>query len=503
MRQILTESLLLSLLGGVAGLAVAYAGSYRMLALAFPHARNMPVDANPSLPILAFAFLVSLITGVLFGTAPAWLSSHAQPADALRGVNRGSGSAGDRSSLPQRALIVLQVALSMVLLAGALLMTESLRNLEHQDFGIATANRYVVEFDPEGVGYSLDRLPALYRQIEDRFAALPAMVNVSLVRYIPLGGNMWGSCVIPQGHPAPGPNGKCFAIWDRASTHFLDSIGVPIVRGRNFSAQDTATSPQVAIVNQAFVKHFFPDQDPIGKHFGVNTPQYSGAFEIAGVFADFKMTDPRAEVRPLFFRPLSQQFSGYKETDADAAEKSSMFVNFIILDFAQAPSDVEVLIRRTLAAIDPNLTVVHFSPYDAEVAENFNQDRLVARLTNLFGALALILASVGLYGVMSYSVVRRTSEIGIRMALGAARSGVVAMVLRGALWQLLIGLAVGIPAALLAGHLMTSLLYGVQAYDPLAFLGAILLLTTCATVAGFIPARRAASIDPMQALRAD
>jgi ABC-type antimicrobial peptide transport system permease subunit len=180
-----------------------------------------------------------------------------------------------------------------------------------------------------------------------------------------------------------------------------------------------------------------------------------------------------------------------------------MFVNFIILDFAQAPADVEVLARGTLAAVDPNLPVMHFSPYDVEVAGNFNQDRLLARLTSLFGTLALILASVGLYGVMSYSVVRRTSEIGIRMALGAARSGVVAMVLRGALSQLLLGLVVGIPAALVVGHLMTSLLYEVRAYDPLAFLGAILLLTTCATVVGFIPARRAASIDPMRALRTD
>jgi len=180
-----------------------------------------------------------------------------------------------------------------------------------------------------------------------------------------------------------------------------------------------------------------------------------------------------------------------------------MFLNFIILDFTQAPSDAEALTRKTLAAIDPNLAVTHFSPYDAEVAGNFNQDRLLARLTSSFGVLALTLASVGLYGVMSYSVVRRTIEICIRMALGAARSGVVVMMLRGALWQLLIGLAIGIPAALMASHLMTTLLYDVKIYDPLAFLSAILLLAICSGVAAFIPARRAASIDPMEALRAD
>ena len=499
-RQILTESVLLSLIGGAAGLAVAYAGSHMMLTLAFPHARNMPVQASPSLQVLGFAFLVSLVTGVVFGTAPAWMSSHAQPADALRGVNR---STGDHSSMPQRGLVILQVALSVVLLAGAFLMTKSLSNLEHQDLGITTANRYVLQFDPKGIGYTLDRLPALYREIEARFSALPGMANVSLVRYIPLGGNMWGSCVIPQGHPAPGPKDDCFAVWDRASTHFLESIGVHIVRGRNFTAQDTATTQPVVIVNQAFARHFFPNQDPVGKHFGVDKPQYSGAYEIVGVFPDFKMTNPRREVRPLFFRSLSQQFTGYKEPEADAAEKSSMFANFIILDFIQAPQDAEAMARKTLAEIDPNLSVVRFSTYDSQVAGNFNQDRLIARLTSLFGALALGLASVGLYGVMSYFVARRTAEIGIRMSLGATRLSVVAMVLRGAFSQIAIGLVLGVPVALLAGHLMASQLYGVSGYDPSAMAASILVLGLCATAAGFIPARRAASIDPIQALRTE
>jgi macrolide transport system ATP-binding/permease protein len=499
-HQILTESVLLSLIGGIAGLTIAYAGSHMMLALAFPHARNMPVDATPSLPILGFAFFISLITGVIFGTAPAWLSSHTRPVDALRGVGR---SAGDRSSMPQQGLVILQVALSVVLLAGAFLMTRSLRNLEHQDFGITTTNRYVLEFDPKGVGYTIDRLPALYREIEDRFSALPGIANVSLVRYIPLGGNMWGSCVIPQGRPAPGPKDNCFAVWDRASTNFMQSIGVPIIRGRNFTTQDTATTQLVAIVNQAFAKQFFPNQDPIGKHFGVGLPQYSETYEIAGVFPNFKMTDPRADARPLFFLPLTQRFTGLKEPEADAAEKSSMFMSFIILDFTQPPPNADALVRKTLTQIDPNLSVNRFSTYDSEVAGNFNQDRLIARLTSLFGLLALGLASVGLYGVMSYFVARRTAEIGIRMSLGATRLSVVAMVLRGAFLQIALGLALGVPIALLAGRLVASQLYGVSAHDPLALVAAISVLALCATAAGFIPARRAASIDPIQALRSE
>jgi len=497
-RQILTQSVLLSLIGGAAGLTVAYGLSHMILAVAFPEAHNMPLQASPSLPVLGFAFLVSLLTGVIFGIAPAWLASLAKPAEALRGANR---SARDRSSLPQKALVVLQVSLSVVLLAGAFLMARSLAGLEHQNFGIATANRYVLEFDPLGAGYTLDRLPALYRQMEDRLSALPGVADVSLARYTPLGGNSYGTCIVQQGHAAPGPNDKCYSSWVRVSTSFLDSIGVPVVRGRNFSAQDTQGSTPVALVNQTFARTFFPNQDPIGKHFGLMSPKDSGAFDIAGVFADFKMTDPRGEVEPVFLRPLSQQYLGYTVPEAISSEQSSMFVGSVIVHFNRPQQDAEALVRHTLDSIDPNLSVFHFVPYDSEVAENFNQDRLIARLTSLFGVLALILASVGLYGVMSYFVARRTAEIGIRMALGATRSSVVNLVLRGALGQILAGLALGIPAALFAGHMMASLLFNVSGYDPFALIGATLVLGVCAGAAGFIPARRAASIDPMQALR--
>jgi len=499
-RQILTESILLSCIGGLAGLLVAYFGSHAILALAFPDARNMPINASPSLPVLGFAFLVSLLTGVLFGTAPAWMSAQAQPADALRGANR---STRDRSSLPQKALVVFQAALSLVLLAGAILMTKTLINLEHQNFGIATSNRYVLHFDPAGAGYTIDRVPGLYRQIEDRFAALPGVSNVGLALYSPLEGDNWGECVIQQGHPAPRPGDNCGSTWDRASTHFLDSIGVPVVRGRGFTAQDTNAAPQVAIVNQEFAKHFFPNQDPIGQHFGIDDVKYSGSFEIVGVFADFKMNNPRSATRSVFLRPLAQQFAGYKEAEMVSGETQSMFINSIVLGFNAPQPNADALIRQTLAGVDPNLTVEDLRTLDAQVSGNFDQERLVAQLSTLFGILSLILASVGLYGVMSYFVARRTSEIGIRMALGATRSSVVSMIMRGALAQVLIGLAIGIPATLYAGYLMKSLLYGVGSYDPWALAGAPLALLVCAAAAGFIPARRAASIDPMKALRTD
>ena len=499
-RQILTESVLLSCIGGLAGLVVAYAGAHSILALAFPEARNMPVGANPSTTILAFAFLVSLLTGILFGVGPAWLSSHAQPAEVLRGANR---STRDGSSLPQKALVVFQAALSLVLLAGAMLMTKSLGNLENQNFGIATANRYVLHLDPAGAGYSIERLPGLYRQIEDRFSALPGVGNVSMALYSPLEGDNWGECVIQQGHPAPGPDAQCGSTWDRVSTHFLSSIGVPVVNGRDFSESDTANSQQVALVNESFVKRFFPNQNPVGQHFGIDLTQYSGAFEIVGVFRDFKMNNPRDAVRPVFLRPLSQQFLDYREAPIISGENQSMFINSIILSFDRPQTNPEELIRRTLASIDPNLTVTDLRTFNSQVAGNFNGERLVARLTGLFGMVALILASIGLYGVMSYFVVRRTNEIGIRMALGATRNSVVAMIMKGAAWQILLGLAIGIPCALIAGHLMASQLYGVGFYDPSAFIAATVVLAACAALAGFIPARRAASIEPMQALRTE
>jgi predicted permease len=484
-RQILTESLLLSVAGGTAGLGVAWSGAHAILALAYPEAHNMPLQAHPSWPILGFTFLVSLLTGVVFGTAP--------------GANIASR---DRASLPQRALVVVQLAMSVVLLSGMFLLTRTLINLEHQKFGFETAHRYTFQIDPEGAGYTADRAPALYRQIEDRLGTLPGVINVSFARYIPLGGNQWGTCIFVQGRPDPGPHDdKCFSDWVRVSGKFLDSLGVPIVRGRGFSAQDNSSSPLVAMVNQAFVKRFFPGENPIGKHIGKETAQYAGTYEITGVFSDFVLTNAREAPRPLLLLPSTQRFTGYKDAEDDAAEKASMFLGSVILNVRGSAPNPEMPVRAALAEIDRGLPVFRFVPYDAVVASNFNQERLIARLTSAFGLVALTLACIGLYGVMSYFVARRTSEIGIRMAIGASRSLIVRLVLRGALAQLIVGLALGIPASLLLGRLMTSLLFHVSGYDPQALAGAVAVLAVCAAVAALVPAFRAASLDPVRALR--
>ena len=498
--QILIQSLLLSVAGGAAALGIAWFGARAILALAYPEAHNMPLHAEPSMPVLGFTFLLSLLTGAVFSVAPAWAASHAQPSESLRGANI---ARRDRASMPQSTLLILQLAMSVVLLSSTFLLTRSMMNLEHRNFGFESANRYTFQMDLQGAGYTPDRVSGLYREIEERLGALPGITHVSFARYIPLGGNQWGACVSVQGQPYSGQDEKCFSDWIRVSAQFLDSIGVPIVRGRGFSTRDQASTPLVAVVNQAFVKKFFSGQNPIGRHFGREGAKYSNEYEIVGIFSDFVLTDPRTEPRPLFLVPNTQGYTGYTSPEEDAAEKASMFLNSVVLRVAHSPADVEMSVRKALAEIDPNLPVFRFVSYDSVVADNFNQERLIARLTSAFGLLSLILASVGLYGMMSYFVARRTSEIGIRMAIGASRARIVHMVIRGAITQLVLGLALGIPASLFLGRLMTRLLFHVSGYDPLILAAASMVLAICAAAAAFIPALRAASLDPVRALRTE
>jgi len=497
-RQMLVESLLLGCAGGLIGIAVAYAGARMILTLAFPDSPNLPINASPSLVVLGFAFALSLLTGLIFGIVPAWITSHSDPAEALRGVNR---STRDRASLPQKSLIVIQAALSLVLLVGAGLLTQSLRNLEHQNFGVATANRYVFHFDPAGAGYTVATVPAFNDRVEREFSTLPGVQSAGLALYSALEGDNWGEGIYIEGRPAPTPGADNNSSWDRVSPHFFETIGQPIVRGRGFTDQDTATSRMVAVVNQTFVKKFFPNEDPIGRHFGTFDQKYASDYEIVGIVADAKYNNPRDDFRPMYFRPMTQLNTTVTEHSAITAETRSLFPNSITLRFTGDAAGLEPLVRRTLANINPNLTILDFRSLDYQVAGNFNGERLISRLASLFGLLALTLASVGLYGITAYSVARRTSEIGLRMALGANRGNVVALVLRGASWQVGLGLAIGIPAALLGGHFMASQLYGVSTYDPLTLAAAVVILSAFAAIAGFIPARRAATIEPMTALR--
>jgi macrolide transport system ATP-binding/permease protein len=495
-RQMLTESVLLACIGGVAGLAVAYGGTRMLLTLAFADSPNLPIHASPSPVILEFAFALSLLTGLMFGIAPAWITSHAEPAEALRGSNR---STRDNSSLLQRSLVVVQAALSLVLLVGAGLLTKSLSQLEHQNFGVQTDNRAMIHISPDNAGYKPAQLQPLYDQMTQRFRSLPGVERVGLSLYTPLEGDNWGEAVAIQGRPEPGPNDQIGASWDRVSPDYFQTIGQQVLRGRGITEQDTATSPLVAVVNQAFVKKFFPKgDDPLGMHFGLSGTKSSSEIEIVGVVSDVKYVDPRNAARAMYFRPLLQ-----RAPISDGLDGRSFFVGAITLQTKGAVEGLESQVRRTLAGINPNLTVVRFETFADQVDGQFDQDRLIARLTLMFGLLALALASVGLYGVTAYMVARRTSEIGIRMALGAGRRSVVGMVMREAMLQAAVGMAIGIPVALLCVRFLKTRLYGVAGQDTGVLAGAAAVLTLSACVAGLIPAQRAASIDPVNALRTE
>ncbi len=497
-RQSLTESILLGLLGGAAGVALAYLGARAILVMAFGSAHFVPIDVSPSLPILAFATGLSVLTGILFGTAPAWFTSNSDPVEALRGLNRSTGAA---ASLPQRALLIAQAALSVVLLAGAALLTHSLNNLEHQDFGYPTDGRLSILIEKPLASYSPEKLDALYRRLEDRLSRLPDVERASLALYTPFTDNRSDGIVV-EGRPQPALNESTSASYDLVTPNYFATLGQSLLRGRLLSPRDTSNTRPVAVVNQAFVRRFFPKHDPIGQHFGFDLIEYAGTFEIVGVVRDAKYQDPEKPANAMFFLPLLQHIH-YKNDLLQQGETSSHFIESALLLVHGDTGKLEPQIRKTFSDIDPDLAVLKIQTLQQQVDLNFDQQRAVAQLTGLFGIVALLLAAVGLYGVTAYTVARRTSEIGVRMALGADRLSVTRLVLRGAFLQVAIGLLIGIPIAIGAGRLLSAQLYQVQIWDPLALSVATLSLGICALFATVIPARRAASIDPMKALRTE
>jgi predicted permease len=386
-RQQLTEALLLSVLGGIAGLGVAYVGARLMLALAFHSATFTPISATPSLPVLGFAFALSLLTGVLFGVVPAWLASHSDPAEALHGAGRGTRAG---ASLPQKILVVSQAALSLVLLACAGLLTVSLRNLESQDFGFDVQNRISVQINPPLDSYTPEHLDALYRAIEDELLRLPNVQSASLAAYSPLSGNNWGEMIAIEGKGDPTATQTEGVSWDRVSRQYFSTVGQRIVRGRDFAESDSSTSRPVAIVNESFVRKYFPNEDPMGKHFGMDTSRYAGAFEIVGVARDAKYTDPDQPARPMFFLPLEQRVH-YPDA-LESNEIQTHFVGSIQLLVRGDTRNLEPQLRKALADIDPNLTIITVQSMKEQVASNFDQQRMVAQLAGTFGVIAILLA---------------------------------------------------------------------------------------------------------------
>jgi len=497
--EALTESVLLAIGGGIAGLVVAVAAARLLLALAFHNAHFLPISIAPSLVVLAFALGLALLTGIIFGAAPAWLATRTDPAEALRGSGRGTR---DRSSFARKALLVVQATLSVVLVAGATMLARSLNKLEHQDFGYQVQGRVVVNMNTPPATYTQPQLQALYRQLEEQLNRLPGVKGSGLAMYNPLTDN-WGELIMVAGHPPAKFNEESGASWDRVSANYLQNWGMPILRGRGFTAADNETTAPAAIVNEAFVKRFFKsDEDPLGQHFGLDVPEYAGTFSIVGVVRDAKFAGWGLDrpARRMFYVPLAQTVN-YPDDLMKKLELRSHFIGGIMLVTNMSPGALESLITRMLAELDPNLTINSIRTMQQQVELSFDQERAVASLAGLFGIVALVLAAVGLYGVTAYTVAQRTNEIGIRMALGADRPRVIQLVLSGAFKRVLLGLILGLPLAVGAGRLISAQLYGVSSWDPLALTVAAGALAICSFFAAIIPANRAASISPINALR--
>jgi predicted permease len=442
---------------------------------------------------------LALITGVIFGAAPAWFATRTDPADALRGTGRGNT---DRSSFARKVLLVVQATLSIVLVAGATMLGRSLNKLEHQDFGFQVQNRVEVELLQPSSDLPIGGILARYRQFEDALNHLPGVQSADLAMYNPLTDN-WGELIMVAGHPPGQFNNQSGASWDRVSANYLQDLGIPVIRGRYFTAADNETTAPVAVVNQAFVKRFFKDgEDPIDQHFGLDVPELAGTFRIVGIvgdakFAGFELQKP---ARPMFYVPLMQNVK-YENEMMKKLEYRSHYIGGILLVTKTPTGVLEPLVTHALADLDPNMTITSIRTMQEQIDLSFDQERAVASLAGLFGVVALVLAAIGLYGVTAYSVAQRTNEIGIRMVLGADRFKVFGLVLRGAFQRVLIGLVLGLPLAVGAGRLISAQLYGVSSWDPLALTIAATALAICSFCAAMIPANRAASIQPMNALR--
>ncbi len=497
--QVLMESTTLALLGGAVGIAFAFWGTSLILHLAFQN-QAVAISPMPSLPVLGFTFGVSLLTGILFGITPAWLMARVHPAEALRGANRStSGSTG----WTQKSLVVAQAALSLVLLCAAGLLTQSLRNMQRQDFGFEVHNRYILHMDPQMAGYPVEELPQFYRQLRENLEAIPGVGRVSFALYSPMEGDNWGETVYIEGQPPPPPgSSENSSSWLRVSDGYFETIGTRIVKGRGITEQDTASSRSVAVVNQTFAAKFFKDDDPIGKRFGDLDPKYAGAFEIVGVTEDTQYRQATRKIPPTFFLPQAQQVA-YEEPRFQAFEARSHYLSAVVILTEGPLAGLEPQVRSAMARVNPDLAMIDFQTFAAQVEGNFSQQAMLTKLTSLFGLLALALASVGLYGVTSYAVERRTSEIGIRMALGADASRVLKLVLGGAFAQLGMGLLLGIPSTIALGYAMTTQLFGVEPYSPGILLTATAVLSLAALVAALVPARRAATLEAIRALRTE
>ncbi|HET6646666.1 MAG TPA: ABC transporter permease [Pyrinomonadaceae bacterium] len=486
-RQLLCESLALAAIGGLCGILLAQWGVSILVALV---AQTSPLDVRPDTPVLVFTAAVSLSVGVLFGLAPALRASKTDLTTALKEKSARTGRRQLQFSLAS-ALVVSQVALSMVLLTGAGLFARSLIKLQEEEVGFNRDNVLLAGIDPRLARYKSTELSALYSRLLDRLEAIPGVQSATVATYSPMSGTGRSGTITVRGYtPDPGQDMEVANILIGPS--YLETLGVPLLLGRDFGPRDTPAAQKIALVNQSFAQRFFPGQNPIGKQFyfgDEDDPERGEDLEIVGVIGDVKYDSAREEAGPTAYRPILQ-----------VQDSSAYSSNLQIRSTGDAAS-LAPEVRQAIAEVDDKLPISGVTTLREQLKDSLDQEKLLAQLVSFFGLLALLLACIGLYGVMAHGVVRRTKEIGIRMALGAERRSIIWMVLRETLVLILIGLAIGIPIALGAGRLIASQLFGLSAADPLTLLGATLVLIGVAILAGLMPARKASRVDPLTALR--
>jgi len=483
-RQLLTESMLLAIVGGVCGVLLAQWGVTVLVKLV---AEGSPLDTRPDVGVLLFTAGVSIVAGILFGLIPAIQASKTNLSAAMKERSR-TRSGFMRLSLSS-LMIVMQIGLSMVLLTGAGLFARSLVNLQAENVGFDRNNVLLLRIDAKLAGYKPAELPTLYQQIIDRVGALPQVRSVSMATYAPMSGSRRSSSIRIAGYtPQPGEDQIVEELL--VGPRYAETLGVPLLRGREIEVRDTAASQRVAVVNAAFVERFFKDQNPIGRSFTFDDDTDNGAFlEIVGVVGDIKSGDARDEIEPAVYRPILQ-------IQDQAAFSCTIHVHTIA-----DPSPLTGQVRQMINQIDDKLPIFDVITLSDQLSENLSQDRLIAQLVSFFGALALVLACIGLYGVMAHGVARRTNEIGIRMALGAKGGNIAWMILRETLYLVLGGLLIGVPAALLGARLISTQLFGMSPTDPVTLIAAAVILSLVALLAGYLPARRASRVNPLTALR--
>jgi predicted permease len=474
-RQLLTESLLLASIGGALGLLIGYWGK-RLLPGA--PGQMTPLDWR----ILAFVLIVTGLTGVIFGIAPALRGTSMNVSSALKDTSR--GVVGSRSVL-SKSLLVVQVAISLVLLVGAGLFLRTLNNLRHVDVGFNPQNLLLFRVNPQLNRYDAQRMGTLYRDLLDRVAGVPGVRAAGMSQPALLSGSINSTSIYVQGRTYPvtrdgGDSINRLVI----SPNFFDVLDIPILMGRGFTERDAQTAPKVVIINETAAKKYFPNENPLGQHFG-SSPETTGQLEIVGVLRDAKYDSVREAAPPTMYVPYTQTRLG-----------SAVFA----VRTAGTPAAATSAIREAVRQADPNLPMIDVSTQIEQVERRFLQEKLFAQAYTLFGGLALLLACVGLFGLMSYNVARRTNEIGIRMALGAQRQDVLRMVMRESMILVAVGVAIGLAVAFGASRYIATLLFGLPPNDTMTMIMAIVVMVVVSAAAGYLPARRASRVDPMVAL---